>query len=227
MEGGRLPTVVEDVVRGTAKPLYNFLNPTPNLENLPTPRITEEEFTNFASRFTTIDTGRGCVFTCDFCTIINVQGRTMRFREPKQVVDFVRQSYLDAGVKQCFFTDDNIARNPRWRELFEGLIHLREVENIPFNFMMQSDLAARKIPGGDFFVLAGTGRLLAGVLRRGEREPQEPSLAGEVSKPGDGIQGPRRSLPFPWYHVPGRIHPRPAVRHTGKSSRRISPSFRT
>ena len=91
-EGG-LPTVVEDVVRGVAKPLYNFLNPTPNLENLPTPRITEEEFTNFASRFTTIDTGRGCVFTCDFCTIINVQGRTMRFREPKQVVDFVRQSY--------------------------------------------------------------------------------------------------------------------------------------
>ena len=154
VENGRLPSVVEDVVRGEAKQLYNFLNPTPSLEQLPTPRITEDEFRNFASRFTTIDTGRGCVFTCDFCTIINVQGRTMRFRDPNQVVDFVRQSYLDAGVKQCFFTDDNIARNPRWRELFEGLIHLREVEKIPFHFMMQSDLAARKLPGGDFFVLA-------------------------------------------------------------------------
>lgn len=155
VEGDRLPSVVQDVLCGRAQPLYNFLNPTPMLGDLPTPRITEDEFKNFASRFMTIDTGRGCVFTCDFCTIINVQGRTMRFRDPKQVVDFVRQSYLDAGVRQCFFTDDNVARNPRWRELFAGLIHLREEEKIPFNFMMQSDLAARKIPGGDFFVLAG------------------------------------------------------------------------
>lgn len=154
VEGGRLPHVITDVVRGQAKTLYNFLSPTPNLEHLPTPRITVDEFKNFASRFTTIDTGRGCVFTCDFCTIINVQGRTMRFRDPKQVVDFVRQSYLDAEVKQCFFTDDNIARNPQWRELFAGLIKLREEEKIPFHFMMQSDLAARKMPGGDFFILA-------------------------------------------------------------------------
>ena len=166
VEGGRLPAVVEEVVRGEAKPLYNFLAPTPNLENLPTPRITEEEFENFASKFTTIDTGRGCVFTCDFCTIINVQGRTMRFRDPGQVVDFVRQSYLDAGVRRCFFTDDNIARNPRWRELFAGLIRLREEEKIPFQFMMQSDLAARKMPGGDFFVLAarsGCSQVFFGV----------------------------------------------------------------
>jgi len=154
VEGGRLPAVVEDVVRGQAKSLYNFLAPTPSLESLPVPKITEDEFRNFASRFTTIDTGRGCVFTCDFCTIINVQGRTMRFRDPSQVVDFVRQSYNDSGVKNCFFTDDNIARNPRWRELFAGLIRLREEEKIPFHFMMQSDLAARKMPGGDFFVLA-------------------------------------------------------------------------
>ena len=166
VEGGRLPVVIEDVVRGDAKPLYNFLTPTPNLEDLPTPRITEDEFRNFASRFTTIDTGRGCVFTCDFCTIINVQGRTMRFRDPHQVVDFVRQSYRDAGVARCFFTDDNIARNPRWRELFDALIRLREEEKIPFQFMMQSDLAARKMPGGDFFIMAaraGCSQVFFGV----------------------------------------------------------------
>ncbi|HLF20628.1 MAG TPA: radical SAM protein [Bacteroidota bacterium] len=154
VEGGRLPAVLEDVVRGRAKPLYNFLTPTPDLTNLPIPRLTKEDFKRSASRFSTIDTGRGCVFTCDFCTIINVQGKTMRCRDPKQVVDFVRESYHEAGVTHCFFTDDNIARNPRWRELFAALILLREEENIPFTFMMQSDLAARKLPGGDFFVLA-------------------------------------------------------------------------
>lgn len=154
VEGERLPAVVEDVVRGKAEPLYSFLNPTTDLSDLPVPRLSKEDLKHFASPYSTIDTGRGCVFTCDFCTIINVQGRTMRCRDPKQVVEFVRQNYHSVGVEHSFFTDDNLARNPRWRELFAGLIHLREVEHIPFTFMMQSDLAARKMPGGDFFVLA-------------------------------------------------------------------------
>lgn len=154
VEGGRLPAIVEDIVRGRARPLYNFLNQTPSLLDLPMPHVTKDEFDKFASRFTTIDTGRGCVFSCDFCTIINVQGRTMRYREPKQVVDFVRQSYRESGVTHCFFTDDNVARNPRWRELFDQLIVLREEEGVPLTFMMQSDLAARKLPGGDYFEVA-------------------------------------------------------------------------
>jgi len=166
VEGGRLNAVVQEVLCGKSQPLYNFLNPTPDLTDVPIPHITKDEFENFASRFTTIDTGRGCVFNCDFCTIINVQGRTMRYRDPKQVVDFVRQSYRDAGVSHSFFTDDNTARNPQWRKLFSHLIRLREEENIPFTFMMQSDLAARKMPGGDFFELAaraGCNQIFFGV----------------------------------------------------------------
>lgn len=166
VEGGRLPSIIEDVINGDAEPLYNFLNPTPDLAELPLPRLTRKDFRKFASPFSTIETGRGCVFTCDFCTIINVQGRTMRYRNPEQVVNFVRQSYRDAGILHCFFTDDNIARNPHWRELFNGLIGLREEEHIPFTFMMQSDLAARKMPGGDFFVLAaraGCNQVFFGV----------------------------------------------------------------
>ncbi|HEY4612870.1 MAG TPA: radical SAM protein [Bacteroidota bacterium] len=154
VEGERLPTIVKDVLRGEAKPLYNYLHPLPDITDIPLPRLTKRDFRRFASAYGTIESGRGCVFTCDFCTIINVQGRTMRHRNPQQVIEFVRQSYREAGTTHCFFTDDNLARNPRWRELFEGLARLRENENIPFTFMMQSDLAARRLPGGDFFILA-------------------------------------------------------------------------
>ena len=166
VEGDRLPRIVEDVVRGQAEPLYNFLTPTPDLTTVPTPRLLKDDLKGFASPYSTIDTGRGCVFTCDFCTIINVQGRVMRCREPEQVVEFVRRNYRDLGVAHSFFTDDNIARNPRWRELFAGLIGLKEQEQIPFTFMMQSDLAARKIPPGDFFPLAaraGCNQVFFGV----------------------------------------------------------------
>jgi radical SAM superfamily enzyme YgiQ (UPF0313 family) len=166
VENGRLSAVLEDVLRSRPKPLYNFLNPTPDLSNLPIPQLTKADFKRSASHFATLDTGRGCVFNCDFCTIINVQGRTMRFRDPKQVAEFVRKSYHGAKVTHCFFTDDNLARNPRWRELFDELIKIREEENIPFTFMMQSDLAARKMPGGDFFKLAaraGCNQVFFGV----------------------------------------------------------------
>ncbi len=166
VEGDRLPSVVEDVIKGKAEPLYDFLQPPPDLRASPTPTLTRADLKGFASAYSTIDTGRGCVFTCEFCTIINVQGRTMRCREPEQVVEFVRRGYRDAGVAHAFFTDDNIARNPRWRELFAGLARLREQEQIPFTFMMQSDLAARRMPPGDFFIeaaRAGCNQVFFGV----------------------------------------------------------------
>lgn len=167
VEGGRLTQVISDIVLGQAKPLYNFLNPTPDLSGgIPTPRISREELAGFASPFSTLDTGRGCVFACKFCTIINVQGKTMRFRDPREVIEFVRANYYGTGVVHCFFTDDNLARNPQWRELFARLAQLREEEHVPFTFMMQADLAARKMPGNDFFMLAaraGCNQVFFGV----------------------------------------------------------------
>ncbi|MDP3986059.1 MAG: radical SAM protein [Candidatus Veblenbacteria bacterium] len=154
VEGDRLPTIIEEVVLGRARKLYNYLNPTPDLTDLPVPLLTREDLKHFASPFSTIDSGRGCVYTCKFCTIINVQGKIMRYREPAQIKEFVRQNYHSTGISHCFFTDDNMARNPRCRELFGELAELREEEGIPFTFMMQADLAARRIKPGNFFELA-------------------------------------------------------------------------
>jgi len=58
----------------------------------------------------TIDAGRGCPFTCSFCTIINVQGRTMRSRSAAHIIDQVRRNYWlkgRRGVRHYFFIDDN------------------------------------------------------------------------------------------------------------------------
>jgi hypothetical protein len=158
VEGGRLSAIVEDVLKGRAQPLYNFLNPTPELFNVPIPHITKDEFENFASRFTTIDTGRGCVFNCDFCTIINVQGRTMRYRDPKQVAEFIIQSFHEAGVSHSFFTDDNTARNSRGRK---NSLHIYDAERP----CCPEDARWR------FLQACSTCRLQSGVFRRGERQP--------------------------------------------------------
>jgi radical SAM family protein len=95
------------------------------------------------SSFGTVETSRGCPFTCSFCSIINVQGRTMRERSPEWIVDLVRRNHHQYGIDFYFFTDDNFARKKSWREIFEALIRLRKEEDIKVSFMMQVDLARK------------------------------------------------------------------------------------
>ena len=139
------PAMLCDLARGTLRSTYNTLGATPSLATAPVPQLRQQVLARFIYRhFGTIDTSRGCPFACSFCTIINVQGRTMREREPRAIAAAVEASYRSTGTSHYFFTDDNIARNPRWRELFTELIRLREEEQIPLRFLMQVDLLAHR-----------------------------------------------------------------------------------
>jgi len=143
---GRWEDLLRDSVQGTTQPLYDFLKAPPALVNAPLPRHDPSYVRRFASQMGTLDCGRGCPFDCSFCCIINVQGRHMRYRDPQAVLAALRENYQVAGISNYFFTDDNFARNKHWETLFDGLIHLREVEGLPIRFMMQSDVLSHRIP---------------------------------------------------------------------------------
>ncbi len=138
--------ILTDVLNGRLKPLYSFAQDLKNLvdiEDAPPPVMSPKTMKHFASSsFGTVETSRGCPFACTFCTIINVQGRTMRERSPESIANLVRKNYLESGFNFYFFTDDNFARKKQWRETFEGLIRLRQ-EGIKVSFMMQVDLARK------------------------------------------------------------------------------------
>ena len=68
--------VLGDIVRGEAKPLYRGGRPA--LVTAPLPEYPPGYFKGFFGKMHTLDTGRGCPFTCSFCTIINVQGHDPR-----------------------------------------------------------------------------------------------------------------------------------------------------
>jgi len=138
--------LLRDAVEGHLKPLYDFLGNKPDLYEKPVPLIRKEYLRKFvASNFGTLDCGRGCPFECSFCTIINVQGRKMRFRSAEHIAKAVRHNYLQDGISFYFFTDDNFARNKNWEAIFDALIRLREEEHIPVIFMMQVDVLSWKI----------------------------------------------------------------------------------
>jgi radical SAM superfamily enzyme YgiQ (UPF0313 family) len=135
-----------DAVNNRLKPMYDFLNNKPDLYTKPIPAIRKEYLRKFAaSNFGTLDCGRGCPFECTFCTIINVQGRKMRFRSADHIANAIRRNYQKNGITFYFFTDDNFARNKNWEAIFDVLIKLRNEEHIPIEFMMQVDVLSWKI----------------------------------------------------------------------------------
>ena len=79
----RWADLLRDAAADRLRPVYNFLSHLPALETQPLPRFSPRLQRKFAVRgYGTIDAGRGCPFDCSFCTIISVQGRTMRGRGP-------------------------------------------------------------------------------------------------------------------------------------------------
>ena len=138
--------ILADVLNGQLKRLYSFAQDLKNLvdiEQAPLPVMSPKTMKHFAhSTFGTVETSRGCPFACTFCTIINVQGRTMRERSPESIAELIRRNYREHAIDFYFFTDDNFARKKQWRETFEALIRLRE-EGIKVSFMMQVDLARK------------------------------------------------------------------------------------
>jgi radical SAM superfamily enzyme YgiQ (UPF0313 family) len=132
--------VLGDIVRDEAKPLYRSARPA--LVTAPLPEYPPDYFKGFFGRMHTLDSGRGCPFACSFCTIINVQGHDPRYRSVEAIVNRVRRACGEEKNPFFFFTDDNFARNPHWKNILDGLVRLR-AEGLEFRFMVEADLVAQ------------------------------------------------------------------------------------
>jgi radical SAM superfamily enzyme YgiQ (UPF0313 family) len=162
-EEGRLDLVLQDAWNGSLKPIYDYLNDLPGLEGAPIPLLPADMIRRSYQNWSSFDLGRGCPFQCSFCTIINVQGRKSRFRTADDLEAIVREN-LAQGIKALFITDDNLARNRRWEEFFDRLIHLREQEGLKANLTIQVDTLCHRIPNFiDKAKRAGTMRVFVGL----------------------------------------------------------------
>ncbi len=160
---GRIDEVVCDAAKGALKPIYNYINDLPALEDAVIPFLPGNSVRKTIGNVTTFDAGRGCPFQCSFCTIINVQGRKSRRRSPDDVERILRTNY-EQGIDRFFITDDNFARNKDWEAIFDRIIKLREQNGMDVRFLIQVDTLCHKIPN---FVAkakrAGVTRIFIGL----------------------------------------------------------------
>ncbi len=142
---GHLDSILKDAYEKRLKSSYDFLTNTPNLEGIPSPFLPASLVKRTFRRLSSFDAGRGCPFQCSFCTIINVQGRTSRWRSADDIEALIRVN-LKQGVWRFFITDDDFARNKGWEAILDRMIQLREVEGFRLSLIIQVDTMCHKIP---------------------------------------------------------------------------------
>lgn len=146
-EGGHWEMLLCDAIENKLRPVYNFLNDIPDLSDAPIPEVPPGTMRRYAlSHYGTLDCGRGCPFGCSFCTVINVQGRKMRYRSVEKILKKIRENFHTHGITNYFFTDDNFCRNKNWESIMDGLIEMREKENMRIHYLMQIDTQSHKVP---------------------------------------------------------------------------------
>jgi radical SAM superfamily enzyme YgiQ (UPF0313 family) len=145
--------IVEDFLAGELKLHYSVtegIRAKTGRDDIIVPLITEAQLPQLDDRYlgrffntamTTLDTSRGCPFTCSYCSVKNVMGRTMRSREPEAVVSWVRDAVRHHGIESLFLVDDDFFRSPRWEEILIGLGEVKK-EFPKLSFMMQVDVDA-------------------------------------------------------------------------------------
>lgn len=145
------PQIVEDAANGCLKELYEPVDETgtevkPSLDDYPDIAWTELDLDQFnmvpkilrsrlrevgtgwqSFRVIPIESGRGCPYGCEFCTVTGFFGDSLRFRTNESIVNEMlalkRRARQDRGQVSIFFVDDNFAINKkRTKALLRAII---------------------------------------------------------------------------------------------------------
>lgn len=113
------PKMLQDYEQnGTVEPLYNY--PINELNNLPIPRYELLTKKNIGAMLP-VQAGRGCTFTCSFCSIACLYEGKYMFRPVDEVIRDIKE-VKRLGFKRFYLIDDNIVSNPKYlKELCEKI----------------------------------------------------------------------------------------------------------
>jgi len=99
-------------VNGTI--FHNETGPLLDLNKLKPPnrnsRVFSKGFYYLNHRADVVETSRGCTFTCSFCSITLMYGRSYRQFPVERIIDDIKDAAAH-GAKAIFFNDDNITIN--------------------------------------------------------------------------------------------------------------------
>ena len=129
---GEAEEVVGEMASGKTLPRIISGKKVQNLDDLP--MAPYEEFITLPysfsnqwmkqGRIVTLNTSRGCPFSCQFCSVGSVWGNSYRFQSAERVVEEVIRLKTDFGVAGIYFREDNFTLNRnRVTKFCKGLLN--------------------------------------------------------------------------------------------------------
>ena len=142
-------------------------NPARPLEDLDKIRIPARDkrlakgFHMYFRRADVIETSRGCLHLCNFCSIHEMYGRSFRLFPLDRVLADIEDAY-SRGARHIFCTDDNITLDmERFEQLCDGVIRLK-LKNLifttqasPIGFARRPDVARKMAQAGFVSIFLG------------------------------------------------------------------------
>ncbi len=130
--------LVEDLERGSAKPLYQA-GERPELHLTPVPDLSLIDLNHYSAM--AIQYSRGCPFNCEFCDIIEIYGRKPRTKSTAQVIGELEQLRERKWRGSVFIVDDNFIGNKKMvKEMLPELAAWNNRLTHPFTFYTEASL---------------------------------------------------------------------------------------
>lgn len=136
-----------------------------------------------------IESGRGCPYGCDFCTVTGFFGDSIRFRSDQSVVDEIlrlkARAKAEGGKVGVFFIDDNFAINvKRTKSLLRAMIdqdaQVAWVAQISMNLLKDEELVDLIKESGGRWIFMGLESIDVGNLKDVNKGFNKPAKYGEV-----------------------------------------------
>jgi radical SAM superfamily enzyme YgiQ (UPF0313 family) len=207
------PRIVEDAARGELKEVYEpvdedgkerkpSLDPYPeipwetldldqfNLVPLPLAPVLSRLGTGWGTfRVIPIESGRGCPYGCEFCTVTGFFGDSVRFRSDESVVgEMLRlkaRARRERGQVSVFFVDDNFAISPkRTKSLLRAMIAADVAvpwgAQISANLLRDEELVELIAEAGGKWVFIGMESIDTTNLKDAQKSFNKPAEYGAV-----------------------------------------------
>src|SRR5271157_2431849 len=163
-------------------------NPARPLEDLARIRIPARDkrlvkgFHMYFRRADVIETSRGCLHQCNFCSIHEMYGRSFRLFPLDRVLADIEDAY-GRGARHIFCTDDNITLDmDRFEKLCDEVIRLK-LKNLmfttqasPIGFAHRPDLAKKMVQAGFVSIFLGINNVMDQIMTPYPKTP----LRGEM-----------------------------------------------
>ncbi len=129
------PTILRDAASGELQPVYGSEQRwaselDPAVLTPPAP----SELKHYLSKMMGVYPVRGCPFTCNFCSVIKIAGRSLRSQPLETTMATLRRAKA-AGIKTIIFTSDNFNKYPEAPALLRAMAD----DKLELQFFCQCD----------------------------------------------------------------------------------------